>query len=382
MKTKVNKLSELMFDRVSRLCQKMKEENLDAIVFRDSEECRNPAVRYFSRVPTDAILVIDKNAHSMLAAWDVNLAKEIGAFTEKVFAYTQFGRDPIAATAGLLKKLGVKDNSRIEIDPTTPYPQFLDYVDQLQQYDVLCRDTGVHSYVDQLRSVKDEYEIECTRKACEITNRILDQIQEKIKDSSIKTELDVAFLIEKMCRSEGCERTSFETLAAGPARSYAIHAFPSYTASEFGSNGLSLVDFGVSYEGYASDVTLTIAKGQLSEKQELMLSLVQKAADECLKYYKKDLPVRQAALKADKIFSSAKMKMPHSLGHGTGLEIHEAPFIRSKAALETVFQPGNIVTLEPGLYDAECGGVRLENDVLITEEGNEVLTQSRILRIN
>ena len=86
-------------------------------------------------------------------------------------------------------------------------------------------------------------------------------------------------------------------------------------------------------------------------------------------------------MKVDKIFAKAKMKMPHSLGHGTGLEIHEAPFVRSKASLETVFQPGMIVTLEPGLYDPELGGCRYENDILITESGNGVLTQSRIVRI-
>ena len=229
--------------------------------------------------------------------------------------------------------------------------------------------------------IKDEYEIQCTKKACEITNKIIDTIETQIKKKKIKTELEVALLIESECRKAGCEKTSFETLAAGPSRSFAIHCFPSYTNANFAENGLSILDFGVCYEGYASDVTLTIAKGKLSEKQEQMLSLVQEAFDEALKYYKKDIPVRNAAMKVDKIFAKAKMKMPHSLGHGTGLEIHEAPFVRSKASLETVFQPGMIVTLEPGLYDPDLGGCRYENDILITEDGNEVLTQSRIVRI-
>ena len=74
--------------------------------------------------------------------------------------------------------------------------------------------------------------------------------------------------------------------------------------------------------------------------------------------------------------------MPHSLGHGIGLEIHEAPFVRAAASSENLFLPGMVVTLEPGLYDAETGGTRLENDVLITEKGPEVLTHSRIIRID
>ena len=73
--------------------------------------------------------------------------------------------------------------------------------------------------------------------------------------------------------------------------------------------------------------------------------------------------------------------MPHGLGHGIGLEIHESPFIRQRTNPEKTFQPGMIITLEPGLYDKELGGVRLENDILITEDGNEVISNSRIIRL-
>ena len=74
--------------------------------------------------------------------------------------------------------------------------------------------------------------------------------------------------------------------------------------------------------------------------------------------------------------------MPHTLGHGIGLEIHEFPRVSSKMPDDVVFKPKMIITLEPGLYDEALGGCRLENDVLITEEGNEVITHSRIIRID
>ena len=74
--------------------------------------------------------------------------------------------------------------------------------------------------------------------------------------------------------------------------------------------------------------------------------------------------------------------MPHSLGHGTGLEIHEAPFLRVRASEDQLFESGNIVTLEPGLYYPELGGTRLENDVLITDTGCTVLTHSKIFYID
>lgn len=366
--------------RRSVLIEEMQKTNIQAVVFHDDENHRNPAVRYYTNHPSDAILIITKNGKSVLCPWDINIANQ-KSFVDSIVPFTKFDRDEIKAVDGILKKLALPENSRIEISPETSYLDFLEFVDKLPQFDVSCKKHGLHDFAVEQRMIKDEYEIQCTKKACEITNQIIAIIEKEIKKKKIKTELDVALLIESECRKAGCEKTSFETLAAGPSRSFAIHCFPSYTNGGFAENGLSILDFGVCYEGYASDVTLTIAKGKLSEKQEQMLSLVQEAFDEALKYYKKDIPVRNAAMKVDKIFAKAKMKMPHSLGHGTGLEIHEAPFVRSKASLETVFQPGMIVTLEPGLYDPELGGCRYENDILITESGNEVLTQSRIVRI-
>ena len=373
-------MNKIFEKRRNVLIEEMKNSNIQAVVFSDNEKHRNPAVRYYTNHPSDAIFILTKTGKSVLCPWDINIANQ-KAFVETIIPFTKFDRDEIKAVDGILKKLGLPENSRIEISPETSYLDFLDFVDRLPQYDVSCKNHGLHDFAVQQRMIKDEYEIQCTKKACEITNKIIDTIESEIKKKKIKTELDVALLIESECRKAGCEKTSFETLAAGPSRSFAIHCFPSYTNGNFAENGLSILDFGVCYEGYASDVTLTIAKGKLLEKQEQMLSLVQEAFDEALKYYKKDIPVRNAAMKVDKIFAKAKMKMPHSLGHGTGLEIHEAPFVRSKASLETVFKPGMIVTLEPGLYDPELGGCRYENDILITEDGNEVLTQSRIVRI-
>lgn len=373
-------MNKIFEKRRSVLIEEMQKTNIQAVVFHDDENHRNHAVRYYTNHPSDAIFILTKTGKSVLCPWDINIANQ-KAFVETIIPFTKFDRDEIKAVDGILKKLALPENSRIEISPETSYLDFLEFVDKLPQFDVSCKKHGLHDFAVEQRMIKDEYEIQCTKKACEITNQIIAIIEKEIKKKKIKTELDVALLIESECRKAGCEKTSFETLAAGPSRSFAIHCFPSYTNGGFAENGLSILDFGVCYEGYASDVTLTIAKGKLSEKQEQMLSLVQEAFDEALKYYKKDIPVRNAAMKVDKIFAKAKMKMPHSLGHGTGLEIHEAPFVRSKASLETVFQPGMIVTLEPGLYDPELGGCRYENDILITETGNEVLTQSRIVRI-
>ena len=232
-----------------------------------------------------------------------------------------------------------------------------------------------------MRSCKDKEEISLIKKASDFTNRLIDEIEEKIKDGSIKTETDVALLIEKAAHSNGLERTGFDTLAAGASRSFGIHCFPSYTDKEFASEGLSILDFGLVYGGYTSDVTLTIARGELSEKQNCMLNLVEKAYETCLNLYKPGLSIKAAAEKAQSIFAKEKFKMPHGLGHGIGLQIHEWPFVKESANEEDCFEKGMVITLEPGLYDPIAGGVRLENDILITENSNEVLTKSRIIRL-
>ena len=361
--------------------------DVDIVIFCNNENHRNPAIRYFTNFPSDAVFIYDIAGGGIpyLFVWDINLAEKLDLPIprENIFSYAQSGSTPTEILNFFLKKTKFKPaTKKIEIDPETSYPDFLDFVDNFNDFDIVCQKEGsIHEAVNKMRAIKDDYEIECTMQAANITNEILKILETDIQSGKIKTETDVALTIEVLCRKFGCEKTSFDTLAAGPERSFAIHAFPGYTDKPFATEGLSLVDFGVCYKGYASDVTLTIARGKLTEKQELMLSLVQEASQECLKLYKDGNLVKDASLKADKIFAKAKMKMPHSLGHGTGLEIHEAPFVRAKASNESVFKNGMIVTLEPGLYDSKCGGVRLENDVLICEGGNQVLTKSKILRL-
>ena len=273
------------------------------------------------------------------------------------------------------------ENSKVELPPYLTYPTYLKFIDALASYDCRCKEDGLHQFVVESRMVKDEYEIECTREAARVGDLIINEIEKKVRKGTIKTESDVALLIERRLREHGCQRTGFDTLAAGPSRSFAIHAFPGYTAAPWPAQGLSILDFGVVYKGYTSDTTLTIAKGPLTSAQEKQLELVQKAYDECLKLYKPGRPVMDAAKKADSIFAAAKRKMPHTLGHAIGLEIHEQPRVSPRTAPEVLFKPGMILTCEPGLYDVEIGGTRLENDVLITENGNEVITHSRIIRL-
>lgn len=373
-------LKSVYLKRQKSLFDFMNENNITAVVFEDCEERRDCSVRYFTGHPSDALWIATSDGRSVLVAWDENLAKRT-SFCARIVPYNKFNRQSVSAIKSVLKSLKFSDTrKKVEISPKTPYPKFLEIVDALDGWDVLCREYSVHDFAVIMRAHKDEYEIECTREAARVGNLIIQKIEEEIKSGGIKTETDAALLIERELRKNGCERTGFDTLAAGPSRSFAIHAFPGYTDAPWPGDGLSILDFGVVYNGYTSDTTLTVVKNP-SKEQKKLAELVEEAYKSALMFYKSDEGIRLPAAVAEAVFEKAKRAMPHALGHGIGLEIHEWPRVSISLPRDVTFAPGMIVTLEPGLYDSELGGVRLENDVLITEDGNEVLTNSKILYI-
>jgi len=354
------------------------------IIFEDFEGHRDPTIRWLTNHPGDALLFVSSDIleKPILVPWDVNMAHQYAA-TEllRIIPYTDFERNPYKALKAIVEIMNIPPGSRIEIPPETSYPSFLRYVDTLPDYDIICREDGTHAEIKAMRAIKAAEEIERYRTAARITNEVIDELEKQIRAGTFKTEIDVAQFIEREGRLRGCEGTGFETLVAGPKRSFGIHAFPSYTGEPFGTQGLSIIDFGLKYDGYTTDVTITVARGPLSRAQERMLTLVEKAYNLAVSLAKEGTPTRDIAMAVDAHFEKAKKKMPHALGHGIGVEAHEAPAIRNRSDNEWVLQQGMVFTLEPGLYDPVHGGCRLENDFVLTENGLERLTDARIIRI-
>ena len=380
-------LAEYNRQRQRSFSQILREKKIDVAFFEDTEGRRDPSLRYFTGQPSDALLVLTAEGQSILIPWDVNMAQEM-ATVDSILPYTDFGRTATNALSQVLKQLELPSTVTIELPPSLPYPIYEKYQQAITQalgtskeIHLLCRENGVHQDAVNMRAIKDQYEINCIKRASAITDNLILLLEEGVRSGTITTEMDAALLIEGECRKAGCEGTGFDTLAAGPERSFGIHCFPPYTAGAFPATGLSILDFGVVVEGYTSDVTLTFAKGPLTPEQEKQLELVQQAYDAALEKYKNGRAIKDAAQIVDDIFAQAGRTMPHSLGHGYGLEAHEWPTVRTTQPPEAIFRPGMVVTLEPGLYDTKLGGCRLENDILITSEGNEVLTKARIIRL-
>jgi len=217
----------------------MAQEGIALVMVEDFEERRNPALRWLSGQPGDALLFLSVDRRSILVPWDKNLAR-LHAEADALIPYDEFDRRPIKALRGTAERLKIPKGSRIEISGVTPYPRFLKYVEEISDFDVICRENGVWAELEKNRAVKDEAEINIYRKVTSITNDIIALIEKQLKAGKIKTEYDAAMIVEGECRKRGCEGTGFETLAAGPERSMAIHSFPAFTISPFGTPGLSI----------------------------------------------------------------------------------------------------------------------------------------------
>jgi len=366
--------------RREKLYDWMAQEGTHLVMLEDWESRRNPTIRWLSGHPGDALLFLSVDRRSLLVPWDINMAK-LHAEADTLLPYMEFGRQPLMALRGVAERLKMPKGSKVEIPGTTSYPRFLNYVEEFSDFDIICHEGGVWAEIEKSRAVKDEAEIKIYRTVSAMTDEIINLLEKNIRAGKLKTETDVAAFIDSESRKMGCEGTGFETLAAGPSRSFGIHSFPAYTGETFGGSGLSILDFGLKYAGYTSDVTLTFAREPLSKPQEKMLSLTEKAYSLALSMVKNGIPARTIGMAVDSYFGRSKKTMDHSLGHGIGLQAHEAPYLRDRPDNDWVLEPGMIITIEPGLYDQVHGGCRLENDILITENGAEVLTNSRIIRL-
>lgn len=360
--------------RIKALAAFLKAHGIKALVLVDNESHRDANIRYLTGFWGDGILVVVDTGAAILVAWDLILAQKL-ATASQIIPFSRYSNSTTKTLEAVLSEYCTA-GSLIELAPYTTYDEFNLITTKLPKYKVAINGEGSFSQLLKWRTIKSETEIAHLKRATTVTNSIIEELEKLLKKGKIKTEIDLALFIERALREEGCERTGFDTLAAGPTRSNNIHATPGYTKCPWGTEGLSLVDFGVVADGYTSDVTLPVANKATTEQKKLV-DAVQRAATECLAFYKPGTQIKSAMEKAESIFSELQRSMPHTLGHGIGLDIHESP--RVSLNNNETFKCGMVVTLEPGLYDKALGGVRLENDVLITKEGCEVLTKSHVI---
>ena len=229
---------------------------------------------------------------------------------------------------------------------------------------------GVSGAVERLRMLKSPAEIGTIRAAVQLNSAALEQALSHFEPEM--TEVDLAAEIEYQMRHLGADGTAFETIVASGERTALPHAHPS--DHTINTDQLLLVDMGARVAGYCSDMTRTHAVGKLNPKARRMYWAVhesQLAAIDAVKPGVTCSRVDRAARDVLRTHGLDTMFI-HSTGHGLGLEIHELPRVGRKDM--TKLAPGMAITIEPGVYVEQVGGIRIEDTVVVTERGCEILT--------
>ena len=223
--------------------------------------------------------------------------------------------------------------------------------------------------IEKQRQIKDEEELENIKKACQITDEcytyILNYIKPGMTEKQIAREIDDYYY-------KHAEGTSFETIVASGENSSKPHAVP--TDRKIQNVDIITIDMGCKVNGYCSDMTRTFFVGEVPSHIKPIYELVLKNQEQVLRDLRENSNTKQIAKMVDNDFRLHNYDLIHALGHGVGLDIHEAPVLGINS--ESVLKENMVVTNEPGIYVTGQFGVRIEDTVLITKGGCEALTKS------
>ncbi len=224
--------------------------------------------------------------------------------------------------------------------------------------------------IEEQRMIKSAEEIEKIRRSVEANSEAFSRTLRRVKPGT--REKEIAAELEFQMRALGAEKPSFDTIVAVGDRSALPHSIPS--GRRLAENELLLIDMGASLEGYSSDMTRMAYAGTPPRRIREMYRAVHEAQIAALDAVRPGIAANKVDAAARNVLKKHKLEREfiHSTGHGLGLEIHEPPRLGKKE--KTRLQPGMAITIEPGVYIAGLGGVRIEDTVVVTATGCEILT--------
>jgi Xaa-Pro aminopeptidase len=235
-----------------------------------------------------------------------------------------------------------------------------------------CLLVPTENLVESISVKKEQNEIDKIKKAVRITDQvfseILDFIKPKVKEQDLAAEIEYKF------KKYGSSTPFFETIVASGKRSALPHGVASSKRIEKGD--LVTLDMGAVYDGYTADMTRTVVVGKANKRQKEVYNIVLKAQKQAISKVKPKIKACDLDKVARDFLKKAGYEkyFGHGLGHGIGLLIHDNPTINPTS--QQVLEPGMVITIEPGIYIPNWGGVRIEDDVLVIKKGCEVLTKA------
>ena len=348
-----------MEERIKRLRSRLNKAEIDALLIN------NPQNRQYLTGFTGTagvVLISEEEAELITDFRYIEQAKD----EAQDYKIVKQGDNKLETINRLLEDAGIK-RLGFEADEIT-YQQYGKYKDELNVE--LKATTGL---VKELRQTKDESEIEKISRAVEITDNAFATIQDKLEVGVVEQE--IALELEFLQKKQGAAKNAFGFIVASGARGALPHGVAS--EKEIAAGDLVTMDFGAVYHGYHSDMTRTVmVGGEPTEKQQEIYHLVLEAQQAALEAIGPGKIGSEIDRVARDIIADAGYgpNFGHGLGHSLGLEIHEQP--RFSRQDDTVIKPGMVITVEPGVYIPDWGGVRIEDIVVVREDGCEILTNS------
>jgi Xaa-Pro aminopeptidase len=348
----------LMNTRLKNLVEDFpRHKNIDAfLILNDSN------IRYLTRFPaSESWLLVTKNKIFYITDSRYILEARQGL---KGIIVKQYKGMPCVTLCEICKKYKIK---RLGFDERhTSFALWKKLKEFCPRNTKLVAATGI---VESIREIKDEGEIAQIKNCLKLHFKALDFMKKVVKPG--KTERQLALQLERFVKSNGAEFSFSPIIASGPNSCYP-HARA--TDRVIRNNEVVLMDFGIDLNGYKSDLTRNFFLGRIPPRVRQVFDALTLAQREAISLIKPGVMCSQVDAQARKIlrkFGLAKY-FGHSLGHGVGLDIHESPRLSSRST--SLLEAGMIVTVEPGVYIPDQFGIRIEDMVLVTKEGGEVLS--------
>lgn len=270
------------------------------------------------------------------------------------------------AAADLIRKKKLKRVAFEKAHLTYEQYQFLD--DQSGD----ARLVGAGTLIEQQRMVKTPEELELIRQSVKTNSAAFDHVTRRLKPGA--TEGDIAAELEFQMRKLGAEKPAFDTIVAAGERTALPHANP--TSRKWGKDELLLIDMGAFRNGYASDMTRMLHTGAVPARTRQMYQAVLEAQLAAIDVVREGVTAARVDRAARNVLEAYGLDkaFTHSTGHGLGLEIHEPPRLGKRD--KTRLKAGMAITIEPGAYIRNFGGIRIEDTIVVTRNGCEVLTET------
>lgn len=345
----------------------MKQHNLDAFLVLNAENRR-----YLSGYTAEDTGFEESAGALLISADQLILATdsrfELQAAAEAPLFEVSIYKTGLAET--LIRFLKETEYSKLGFESSRlTYSQYCKIREELNAENLQTEFSPADELVNNLRIIKTEQEIDIISEAISIAEKAFTLIKNTLKPGM--TEKSIAWELEKTIRSLGAEGLSFPPIVASGPNSALPHAIAG--ERQIQKNEPILFDWGARYKGYCSDTSRTLVIGKPDTKFEELYQVLYTAQKNAIAAIRPGVNSKEIDTIARDIIKAAGYgeKFAHGLGHGVGLEIHEPP--RVSPLREIILEKGMIITIEPGIYLPEWGGIRLENMVLVTENGARVL---------